>query len=516
MNAMDPVPLYAARTPRKAAIVMAGQTVTYAELDRRTDRLAAGLLGLGLRAGDVVAVMIPTGIESVVANVAVMKAGLVFTGLNIMFRPFEVNQIVADCGVRAIIVHEDLVAAVEAGLEGVETVEHLVVVGSGRGAEPTYGDFLERPVDGPQTRSLNPAQLAALNYTGGTTGLPKGAMHDHANIAIQMEKHRLVSRFGPEDRILGVVPTFLGTSFIAAAWCALANGATTYLQERMDADLAADWVEQEKITYLWASIANIQRFNDLPEDRDFSSISRITAGGFAHPPALRLEFEERFGAPIYLSFGMSENVNTIMQQPLDTPEEVRRPKYEYTYPFPNVIAAVLDDDGEPLPPGEPGELCLRDDGGGTWKPMLGYLGRPAETAAALAGGWLHTNDLAEMDEDGWVKVHGRRGDLIKVSGYQLFAAEIENVVNDDPRVHQVAVAGVPDEHTIQKPVAWVVLREGAEMSREEVIDAVAARLARFKHLKDAVFVEELPLSPYGKAQKHILVAGYQAAGEPPS
>jgi long-chain acyl-CoA synthetase len=507
---MDPLALYAARTPGKAAIVTAGETVTYADLDQRTDRLAAGLLSLGLQLGDVVPTMIPTGIPSIVATIAVMKAGLVYTGLNTMFRPFEVEQIISDSRARAVIVAEENLAVVEEAIREADHVEHLIVVGNGKGSAPTYGDFLARAVEGHQTQRLNPALLAALFYTGGTTGAPKGAMHDHANIAIQMQKVRLLAGLNPDDRILGIVPTFIGTSFIAAAWSAIGNGATTYLQERMLPEAAADWIEEEKISFFWATVANIQRFNDMSEDRDFSSVTRAITGGFAHPPAIRLEFEERFGAHLYQGFGMSELVNTICLQPRDAPEEMRREKYSSVgVPAHGVVAAILDEEGNEVPRGEPGELCFRDDGRGTWKPTLGYLNKPEETAAALNGGWLHTNDLAEMDADGWLYVHGRRGDLIKVSGYQLFASEIENVINDDPRVHRVAVAGVPDPRSTQKPVAWVELEEGAEMSAAEVKAIVEERLAKFKHLKEAVFVTDLPANFYGKVQKHKLVESFR-------
>jgi acyl-CoA synthetase (AMP-forming)/AMP-acid ligase II len=513
MNAMDPLPLYAARTPKKPAIVTASETVTYEELDRRTDRVAAGLLRLGLPPGSVVPIMVPTGIPSVVSTIAVMKAGLVYTGLNVMFRAFEVEQIAADSQARAVIVHVDFLDVVDEVRCRVPSIEHVVVVGTGRQGEVIYDELLERPADGPQTQPLNPALTAALFYTGGTTGTPKGVVHDHANIAIQMQKSRALAGLHPEDRMLGIIPTFIGTSFIAAAWVAIANGATTYLQERMDAASAADWVEEEKLTFFWATVANVQRFNDLAHDRDMSSITRAITGGFAHPPAIREEFEQRFGARLYLGFGMSEVVNTVTLQPRDD-EARRRQKYESVgVPAPGLVAAILDDDGNEVKPGEHGELCLRDDGRGTWKPMLGYLNRPQETAEALAGGWLHTNDLAHMDKDGWIYVHGRRGDLLKVSGYQLFAAEIENVINDDERVHHVAVAGVADPRATQRPVAWVKLNDGANMTKAEVLELVEHRLARFKHLKDAVFVDELPTNFYGKVQKHVLVARYEAQAD---
>jgi acyl-CoA synthetase (AMP-forming)/AMP-acid ligase II len=509
MNAMDPLALYAARSPNKPAFVTGSESVTYAEMQRRTDRLAAGLRDLGLQDGDAVCTMVPSGVASVVSNIAIMKAGLVWVGLNAMFKTFDARRALVDSEAKAVIVDEQFFDVIQEAAKEAPQLQHVVAIGSDRGTGPSYDEMLERPADGPQTRSVNPMALASLFYTSGTTGAPKGAMHDHANIAIQMEKNRLLVGINSNDRTLGMAPTFIGAAFIATSWVAMANGATAFVPERFDPAETVELIVDERVTFTWSTVANIQRINELPYDRDLSTITRSIFGGYPHPPALRQEFEERFKCRVYHSWGASETVNSVFLQPMGDDVRRREKAASIGLPVDGVEAAILDDDGQVVPPGEAGELCMRDDGRGTWKPMLGYYNRPQETADALAGGWLHTNDAGQMDEDGWFYCFGRRGDLIKVSGWQVFAGELEELIDGDPRIYQVEVCGVDDARTGQKPVAWVQRQPGAEISRDEVMTMVDDNLAKFKRLKDVVFVDEFPRSYLGKVQKHLLVSAYR-------
>lgn len=506
MNFVDPLAAHAARTPDKAAIVTGGETLTYAGLADGTDRIAAGLRGLGLGDGEAVGLMIPTGLPSVVATLAAIKAGLVYVGINVMFRSGEVRQVLADCGARVVIAHVEYLDIVTEAIAEQTAVEHVIVVGGS--GDLTYEELLERPVDGDQTRAVDPSARAALFYTGGTTGAPKGVIHDHQNLVNHMTNARRMVGLSDEDRVIGMGATFIGTAFVATAWSALAHGAELFLMERFDAAEAVQLIEEEKITFSWGSVAVFQRMNALPYDRDLSCMWRSIAGGYAHPAAVRSEFEERFGATIYHSWGMSETVGSILMQPPGDEETRCRKMDSVGRSMGGVEVCVQDDDDRILATGEPGELCVRADDSGLWKPALGYLNNPEETERAFRGGWLHTNDLATIDSDGWVTVEGRRGDLIKVSGWAVFATEIEELIAGDERVETVAVVAVPDERTGQRPVAFVELKEGRTATAEEVVGQVDRSLAKFKRLKSAVIVDELPTNLYGKVQKNALVERY--------
>jgi acyl-CoA synthetase (AMP-forming)/AMP-acid ligase II len=291
----------------------------------------------------------------------------------------------------------------------------------------------------------------------------------------------------------------------------LAAGSELFLMERFDPAAAVELISAEKLTITITVATILQRINELPYDRDLSSLNRNLVGGSTQPSSVREEFEARFNCPIFHGYGSSELIGTVLHHPLDQEELRRRKLPTLGLPTKGVEASLVDDDNNPVADGDWGELCFRDDGSGyAWKPMLGYHNRPEESARSLPGdGWFHSNDLAVRDEDGWFTVKGRRGDLIKVSSWSVFASEIETVLKTDERVRDVAVAGVADERTGQKPVAFVTLREGAELQPGELVELVGRRLAKFKGLRETIVMEELPVNAYGKVLKHRLVADYE-------
>lgn len=508
LNTTTALAVNARRHPAKMAIRTSSEELTYAELDDRVNRAVQGLQGLGLSEGDAVATFLPTGLPSVIANIAVMRAGYVWIGLNFMFRAREVGEILDNAKAKAIIASADQVALVEEACREAPTVEHVVTVGqAASGTARTFEEMLERPVEGGLQVPEDAGALAALFYTGGTTGKPKGAMHDHENITNLMRNATDRLEIDATDRVLGVIPSFIGTAFVASTWIALSRGAELFLMERFDAKEALDLIDQERLTFSWGAISNVKRFIEVEGDRDLSGF-RFAGGGLVLPKEVREEFEARFRAPVYHSWGSSETVGSVLMHPTDS-EALRRERLDSVgTPLAGTKVAILDDEGNEVPPGTPGELCLAADGSGRWKPMLGYFNEPELTREALRGGWLHMDDLATVDDQGWVTVDGRRGDLIKVSGWAVYASEIEKVVGEDPRVAQVAVTGVPDERAGQKPVAFVQPRSGCEISREEIFELVDRTLAPFKRLKDAVVVEDMPVNYYGKVRKTELKEQY--------
>lgn len=506
MNFAEPVSAWAARAPDRTAIVTAEAQLSYRRLDELTDAVARGLEGLGLRPGDAVAVMVPTGISSVLATLGVFKAGLVHVGVNVLFKAGEASHIVADSGAKAMIVDSGLLAVAAAVREEVAAPERLLVVGGADG-EQAFEDLLETPGEGAATRALDPSAPAALVYSGGTTGLPKGALHDHANMTTQTRISSEYFGVRPDDRVLGVLPSFLVPPFCSGTWTALANGATLFLEPRFEAGRALDLILAERIDFMVGMKTMLFLLNELPArpDEDLSFMRALACGGMSQPPAVRREFEQRFGRPTLHLYGLSEGVNLVAGTPRGMPERERLRRFDSVgRPLAGIAVRILREDGSEAAPGEVGEICLGPARPGSWKPTLGYPGRPEETARALRDGWLHTNDLGHLDEEGYLYVGGRAQELIKVAGWSVFPGEIEALLQAEPEVARAAVVGVPDERSGEVPVAFVVPAPGSDPDPAALRDLAASRLAHFKRLRDVVLIDELPANLYGKVQKHRL------------
>lgn len=520
MNFADPVPAWAASQPNAAAVVSAEGTLTYRDLDRRSDALARGLERLGLLPGEAVAIMVPTGVDSLLATIGVMKAGLVHVGLNVLFKAGEVGHILRDSAARALIVDASFLPLVEESRGSLPSLEHLIVVGGDAGPAAAFEELLETPFDGPQTRDLDPAAPAARVYTGGTTGMPKGALHDHENMSVQTRISSAYFRLTPEDRVMGALPSFLIPPFYSGHWTALSNGATLFIEPRFDAARVLDRILAERITFMVGTKTMLYLFNELPprDDEELSFMRLMACGGMPQPPSVRMAFERRFRRPTLHIYGISECVNVIAGTPLDLPESVRLASFDAVgRPLEGIAIRVLREDGSEADTGEPGEVCVGPARPGSWKPMLGYPNREQETARALADGLLHTNDVGHIDEQGLLHVRGRAQELIKVSGWSVFPGEIEAVLVGEEEVGEAAVVGVPDERSGQVPVAFVVPRPGSQVDRETLRNRVSAELAKFKRLREVVVLEKLPANLYGKVQKHRLVELYgEREGDTPS
>lgn len=504
MGSVDSILGHAASAASKAAIVTPEASRTYGQLEERASRIASGLDELGLKPLDPVAVMVPNSLESIETTLAVLGGGFVHVAVNILFKEYELTQVLTDSAARAIVVDSERADLVAGLRDSLPNLDFVIVAGDGPG-DRSFEELLSSPPSWPTPVKMG--DPAAVLYTGGTTGAPKGVLHDHRNLAAQLSLMIEYYELTSDDSALGGLPTFLMPPLMAVHLNTLAVGGTLHMMPRFDAAEALRIMVEEKVTFMAGSKTMCWLFNQLPAngEEDLSGMKSLSWGGMYQPGEVRREFEQRFGVSTLHVYGMSEGVNLVAGTPRHLPEAMHLEKFESVGKgLSGIEIAALDADSRPQPAGESGEICVRPRSDGSWRPMLRYINRDEETKAALREGWYHSGDFGYVDQDGFAYVLGRAQEMIKVSGWSVFPSEIEAVIAENPGVEEVAVVGVPDPKSGEKPFAYVTLVPGEEVEISALEEAVAARLAPFKRLSGAAVIDELPKNVYGKIQKQQL------------
>jgi long-chain acyl-CoA synthetase len=344
--------------------------------------------------------------------------------------------------------------------------------------------------------------VAVLQYTGGTTGVPKGAMLTHSNLYTNTLQSFIWS--GPltqrgEERYLVVIPYFhiYGQTIcmLLGAW----NGAMQILIPKFDANLLMQAIKQHKPTFfpsvptLYISMLAHPEFKTC----GFESIKRFNSGSAPMPIEVLEQFEKQSGSMLYEGYGLTEASPTTHS----TPTLAKRKVGSIGLPYPSTECKIVDlETGtREVPLGEDGELCVRGP-----QVMKGYWNRPDETAIALRDGWLYTGDVARMDEDGFFYIVQRKKDMIIVSGFNVYPNEVEDVLFTHPAVAEAAVIGVPDQYRGEAVIAFVVLKDGAGVATDELIEHCRANLAKYKVPSSINLVDSLPKSAVGKVLRREL------------
>ena len=454
---------------RPAFVDPDGTPLTYAELDRRSDEVAAGLARRGIGPGQVVALTLPSTSAWVVAYVAAAKVGAATAGVN----PRLTGPEQAACLAR---VDPALV------LDDTDAVTSLAVAG---GRPETPPDDPDRPV--------------AIVFTSGTTGLPKGAWFTDRQL-------EAVTRYDVGDATGGdPLPMYGSTQFAHVGFTTklpwyLKLGATLHLLARWRAADVLDLVERERIATIGGvapQVALLLRDPDL-DRRDLSHVQLLVMGGAASPPALVAEARRRFGAEYSIRWSSTESGGVGTATAPGAPDD--EALHTVGRPRPGMGLEVRGDDGRVLPPGDVGEVWLRSDA-----VMSGYWGDPEATAATLVGGWLRTGDLGSIDDAGCLRLAGRQGEMYIRGGYNVFPSEVAAALAADPAVADVAVVPRPDEVMGEVGVAVVV---PADPSSPPTLDDLRARLgdrlARHKLPEALAVVDELPLTAMQKVDRRRL------------
>jgi len=486
--------------PNKAAISFEGAEITYRQLDDGANRVANGLINLGVQPGDRVAVQLDNRPEFVEIFLGIMRSGAVIVPANVMYKAEEIRHIVSDSGAKALFISGKVSSKIEEigpklpGLERVIEVGEQALKNSSSFQSLTAGVSSERP-----RISVEPDDFAIIQYTSGTTGKPKGAVVSHGNVTAALDMGSRLQQVDvcEDDVTLLVLPLFHSFALDLCLGRSVLSALTMILVNRFDAGLVFSLFEKQKVTTFWGAPPMYFAFVNTPglDKYDVSSLRYAFSGAAALPVVILERFKELTGVEIMEGYGLSETSPVLASNaaaPMNKPGSVG-------FPYPGVNLCILDDNDRQIPPGEVGEICARGP-----NIFQGYWNQKQATAEAMRGGWFHTGDLGRVDEDGYYYIVDRKKDMIVVSGYNVYPLEVESALLRHPKLMDCAIIGVPDEYQGESVKAIVVPRSGEELTEQEIIDFCREHLAVFKCPRHVSFLDELPKSASGKVLKRVL------------
>ena len=486
----------AARThPDRPALVLDDTVLSYAELAERTTRVAGWLRGRGHQPGDRVGLMLPNVPAFPVLYYGILRAGGVVVPMNPLLKAREVKHYLGDSGAGLVFAWTG--AAEEAAAGAAEAGAESVVVGADSLAEiagwPSSPEVTERADD----------DTAVLLYTSGTTGTPKGAQLTHANMASNASvTASTLLELGPEDVVMGCLPLFHAFGQTAALNAAVVAGAALTLVPRFDATTALEVVERDRVTVFEGVptmyVAMAQAGAGVA---DTSTLRVCVSGGAALPVEVLRSFTDTFDTEVLEGYGLSETspVASFNRRGATRPGSIG-------FPIDGVEMRLVDSEGEDVPAGEVGEICIRGD-----NVMAGYWNRPDATAEAIVDGWFHSGDMARQDEDGYFFIVDRKKDLIIRGGYNVYPRELEEVLYEHPAVLEAAVIGLPHPTHGEEVGAAVALRPGTQATPEELRSYVKERVAAYKYPRHVWLVDTLPKGPTGKVLKREITPPVELA-----
>ncbi|MCW8095013.1 4-coumarate--CoA ligase family protein [Streptomyces tauricus] len=486
-----------------------GMTLTYAQLDAFHRRIAAALAELGVRKGDVLALHSPNTVAFPTAFYAATRAGASVTTVHPLATPEEFAKQLRDCAAQWIVTVSPLLETARAAAELAGGIREILVCDQAPGHRSLL-DMLGSTAPEPQIDIHPVTDVAALPYSSGTTGTPKGVMLTHRNIATNLAQLTPTMPMGPGDRILAVLPFFHIYGLTALMNAPLRQGATVVVLPRFDLDTFLAAIEKHRITGLYVAPPIVLALAKHPavEGYDLSSLKYVISAAAPLDAELAEACSRRLGLPpVGQAYGMTELSPGTHVVPLDE-----------TDPPPGSVGKLiagtemrivsLDDPGKDLGVGERGEIVIRGP-----QVMKGYLGRPVETAAMIDDdGWLSTGDVGHVDANGWLYVVDRVKELIKYKGFQVAPAELEALLLTHPGIADAAVIGVYDTDNNERPHAYVVRQPappdttGTPLTETDVMEYVAERVAPYKKVRHVTFLDAVPRAASGKILRRELRA----------
>jgi HIP---CoA ligase len=502
----------AARFPAVEAMVDGDVRWTFPELADHIHEAARALMASGIQKGDRVAVWAPNIWEWAVAALGAHAAGAVVVPVNTRFKGREAAYVLDKSKAKVLFTVTDFLDTDYVQLlrqaDPVETLEEIVVM---RGEVPegttSWADFTGRSAqvseDDRRARSdsVTADDLCHIMFTSGTTGAPKGAMLVHWVVCKAYLAWADVVGLREGDRYLIINPFFHSFGLNSGILACIMKGATIIPHPVFDVPAVMRRVPEERISMLPGPPAIYQTILNHPDldQFDMSSLRLSVTGAAAIPVEMIHQMRERLGfETIVTGYGLTETSGIVaMCRHDDDPELIARTSGRA---IPDVELKVVDDDGNEVPRGEPGELVVRG-----YNLMLGYLDDPEQTAETIdADGWLHTGDIGVMDENGYIDITDRKKDMFIVGGFNAYPAEIENAMLAHPHIGQVAVVGIPDERMGEVGMAFVIPRAGTTPDPAEIIAWCREQMANYKVPRRVEIVDTLPLNPSGKVLKYEL------------
>lgn len=518
----------AARFPDRPAILFYGRVIRYRELDVLVNRFAQALLRMGIGKGSVVGIMLPNLPQTVIAFYGSLRAGATVTMINPLYVEPEIRQQVTDSGCETLLTLGQFYSRVEPLLQST-CLKRVIVTGVEdylpwfkkllyplkawrdglrvqvpvHPAVHAFRRLLDVPPE-PPTVPVAPDDTALLQYTGGTTGVPKGVVLTHRNLVSNTLQCRQWCMLGEgTEVVLGVLPFFHVYGMSVCLNLALSMGSALVLLPRFQIKDVLQTIDRERVTVfpgipaMYAAINSHQHV----ERYDLRSIRVCISGAGPLHPAIQERFESLTGAHLVEGYGLTEASPVTHANPIGQPIGARRIR-SIGVPFPDTDARIVDVETgrRELPSGEIGELVLRGP-----QVMCGYWRREEETRQVLRDGWLYTGDMARRDADGYFYIEDRKKDMIKSGGENVYPREVEEVLLRHPQVKDAAVVGIPQELRGELIKAYVVLKDGETATSADLLAHCRRNLAKFKVPKRVEFRSELPKTIVGKVLRRVLV-----------
>jgi len=484
----------------KPALLMGDRSVSFREVDQLSDRLAAALAKRGVRPGDRVTIFMPNSVEFVIAFYGTLKIGGVVNPINAQSKEREVRFQVDDAGATAVLYHAALAPVVDAVRSELKGVRAFAVTGD---AAPSGVERLNDLLmaDGPDvsvSAHVGMNDLAALPYTSGTTGFPKGVMLTHANLTANQQQFFAAVPVRRDDVFLNVLPYFHIYALNLLMTGAISLGATQVIMPRFDMVEYCTLVERRRATvcFIVPPIVLGLAMSPEVEKHDFSSVRFFFSGAAPLAPDPAKRMIQRIGKPIIQGYGLTETSPVTHANPIEAAvlESIGRP-----VPGTEDKIVDLETGTKTLPNGEVGEICVRGP-----QVMKGYWNKPVDTADVIRDGWFHTGDVGRRDDKGYVFIVDRKKEFIKYKGFGVGPAEVEAVLCEHPAVADAGVIGKPDEEAGEIPKAFVQLRPNTQATAEELIAFVKERIADYKRVREVEFIEKVPRTASGKILRREL------------
>jgi long-chain acyl-CoA synthetase len=511
-----------AAAPDAVAIRYFDGVLTFADLDAASDALAVGLTEAGFARGDRMGLYVQNDPAFVIGLLGVWKAGGAAVAINPMNKARELTYLLGDSGATALLCLEELYTGVARDVLPETRVRTVVTCSpldrQSRDDPRVLGDVVRTRPEGtldleellsthagkePAPVSLSRDDVAILTYTSGTTGVPKGAMNTHANMAFNAQAYRDWMRLTPEDSVLGVAPLFHITGLVGHVALALLVPCPLVLAHRFHPEVVMDAIREHRPTFTVGSITVFISLSGVEgvTAEDFSSLRTIYSGGAPIAPAITDQFEVRTGRYIHNIYGLTETNSPSHAVPLGqkAPVDPNSGALSVGVPIYNTVVRILDEDGKELPIGEVGEIATSGP-----QVVPGYWNKPEATAESLPGGELRTGDVGFMDEQGWFYLVDRKKDMINAAGYKVWPREVEDVLYGHPAVREAAVVGVPDPYRGETVKAFVSLKPGTSATPEEIVAFAKERMAAYKYPRSVEVVDELPKTTTGKILRREL------------
>ena len=509
-----------------------GKRISYRDLDEMSRDFAAYLQQeLKMKKGDRIGIQMPNILQYPIAMFGALRAGLIVVNVNPLYTASEMRHQYKDAGVETIVIVANFAANLEK-IRGQLPVKNIIVTQIGDllgGAKGTVVNLVVKHIKKmvpaynlPEAisfknvlkrgkaysfkrESLSRTDTAYLQYTGGTTGISKGAVLSHGNMVANMQQisawmtPKLKER---EEIVITALPLYHIFALTVNCLSMMKIGAYNVLITN-PRDMAAFCKDMSKhkftvflgVNTLFNGLLNQEAFRKL----DFSKLKVSVGGGMAVQKAVAKRWESVTGCPLAEGYGLTETSPVVSCNPIEGSERIGT----IGLPVPNTDVKVVDDEGNALATGEKGELCIKGP-----QVMKAYWNRPEETKGAFWGEWFKSGDIAVIDEDGFIKIVDRKKEMILVSGFNVYPNEVENVISSHDKVLEVGVIGVPDPNSTERVVAYVVPKDKS-LSEQEVISHCRTELTNYKVPKEVYFVDELPKSNVGKILRRVVKENYE-------